>query len=156
METKTHWKKLINPDYIGAYSLDGKDLTVTIEKVIRELVTGTGGKKEECTVAYLKGLKPFILNITNSKMIAKILGTPFIEEWTNKKITIYPALTKLKGEDVECLRVRDVAPILPVLTESHPKFESVKIALKSGNYTIDQIKIKYQISEQIQKLLKND
>ena len=63
MEKLTHWKKLINPDYLGAYSLDGmKELNVTIEKVVREMVTGTGGKKEECTVAYLKNQKPFIVS----------------------------------------------------------------------------------------------
>jgi len=71
-ETKTHWKKLENPDYIGAYSLEqGKDLTVQIENVKRELITGTGGKKEECTVAALKGQKPFIINRTNAKTISK-------------------------------------------------------------------------------------
>ena len=49
---KTHWKRLENPNYIGAYSLDeGENRDVKITKVIRELVTGTGGKKEECTVA---------------------------------------------------------------------------------------------------------
>ena len=38
---QTHWKKLINPDYIGAYALDpGKDLTVQISQVRREMVTG--------------------------------------------------------------------------------------------------------------------
>ncbi len=67
---KTHWKKLENPDYIGAYSLEnGKDLIVTIDSVKRELVTGQGGKKEECTIAYLKGQKPFILNRTNKYQV---------------------------------------------------------------------------------------
>ena len=41
---QTHWKKLINPDYIGAYALDpGKDLTVQISQVHREMVTGADG-----------------------------------------------------------------------------------------------------------------
>ena len=34
MTGKTHWKKLINPNYIGAYSLEeGEDLTVKIDFV---------------------------------------------------------------------------------------------------------------------------
>lgn len=111
METKTHWKRLINPDYIGAYSLeDGKDMNITIEKVVREMVTGTGGKKEECTVAHLRNQKPFIINRTNGKMIQKIIGSPFIEDWAGKTITVYATLTKVAGEDVECLRVRPVLP----------------------------------------------
>ena len=40
---KTHWKKLSNPDYLGAYALDpGKDLIVTIQSVGEERVTGSG------------------------------------------------------------------------------------------------------------------
>ena len=43
----THWKKLTNPDYLGAYSLeDGKDIVLTIERVQVETVTGPEGKKE--------------------------------------------------------------------------------------------------------------
>lgn len=108
---KTHWKKLINPDYIGAYALEGgNDLTVTIEKVVRELVTGDGGKKEECTVAYLVGHKPFILNRTNQKTITKLYGSPFIEDWIGKQIILYPTVTKVAGEPTECLRIRPVVP----------------------------------------------
>ena len=45
--SKTHWKLLVNPNYIGAYALpDGNDITVTIEHVGREIVTSTGGKKK--------------------------------------------------------------------------------------------------------------
>ena len=110
-EGKTHWKKLINPDYIGAYSLEaGKDLTVTIEKVVREMVTGDGGKKDECTVAYLKGQKPFILNRTNSKTIQKLYNSPYIEDWAGKQITLYATTTRVAGDTVECLRVRSTVP----------------------------------------------
>ena len=112
MEKLTHWKKLINPDYLGAYSLDGlTELNVTIEKVVREMVTGTGGKKEECTVAYLKNQKPFIINRTNGKTITKVLKSPYVEEWCGKSITLYATTTKVAGEEVECLRVRPVKPV---------------------------------------------
>lgn len=111
METKTHWKKLINVDYIGAYSLDdGKDMNITIESVGREMVKGTGGKKEECTVAKLVGQKPFILNRTNSKMLQKLTGSPFIEDWQGVTVTIYATTTAVAGETVECLRIRPTLP----------------------------------------------
>lgn len=127
METKTHWKRLINLDYIGAYSLeDGKDMNVTIDKVVRELVTGNGGKKEECTVAYLIGNKPFIINRTNGKMIQKIVGSPFIEDWAGKTITVYATTTKVAGEEVECLRIRPVLPKVVDYTEQIDKINSCK------------------------------
>lgn len=160
MKAQTHWKKLENPDYIGAYSLEnGKDLTVTIEKVVREMITGTGGKKEECSVAYLKGQKPMILNRTNQKMIAKVLNTPYIEEWENKSISIYIAHIKAFGEDnVECLRVRPTAPVvnLPALKETDKtNFDKVVSALKNG-FTIEQIKTKWSLSATVEQLLKQE
>jgi hypothetical protein len=87
----THWKKLTNPEYLGAYSLDdGKDIVLTIKTIAREMVTGEAGKKEECTVArFLEPQKPMILNKTNCKTIEKIYKTPYIEEWQGKKIQIF-------------------------------------------------------------------
>ena len=158
MEQKTHWKKLENPDYIGAYSLqEGKDLTVTIERVERQQVTGTGGKKEECTVAILKGQKPLILNRTNMKTIQKLYETPYIEEWAGKQITLFVAKINAFGEtNVECLRIRPAKPqpkklpeLLPSDKENWPK---VVTALING-YTIDQIKVKWSISQANQEKL---
>lgn len=154
---KTHWKKLENPDYLGAYSLeDGKDLTVTIETVKREMVIGQGGKKEECTIAYLKGQKPFILNRTNMKMIQKIYNTPYIEEWVGKKLTLYVAKIRAFGEDnVECLRIRAQAPLLPELTPDTDIWGEAIKAIKNG-FTIEQIKAKYRLNTTNQKKLEDE
>ncbi len=103
---KTHWKRLINPLYLGAYSLPpGGDMTVRIEVVVREIVKGTDGKEEECTVARMVNEKPMILNRTNSKSIARLYG-PYIEDWAGKEITIFASKTKVAKEVVECLRIR--------------------------------------------------
>ena len=143
---KTHWKQLINPDYLGAYSLpDGKDMTVTIKEVKREMVTGIGGRQEECTVAHIEGNKPLILNSTNSRMIQNLYDTPYIEDWKGKQITLYASKTKLKGEDVECLRIRPKIKVKKELKIGTAEFEKVVKAVKNG-YTIDQIKTKYNVS----------
>ncbi len=114
MEAKTHWKSLVSNDYIGAYSLmqTGKavDLTVKIKSVVRQIVKGEGGKEDECTVAQLEGQKPMILNRTNCKTITSIYGTPFIQDWAGKTITIYVAKVKVKGEAIDALRIRDMVP----------------------------------------------
>lgn len=146
--SKTHWKQLINPDYLGAYSLDeGKDLNVTIESVSKEVVTGAGGKKDECSVARIKGQKPFILNSTNSKTIARLCNSPYIEDWANLTITLFVSTTNLKGEQVECLRVR---PALPKskeeLTPGSPKWNDAKKAIIEGKVTIETIEKHYLIS----------
>ena len=51
----THWKKLDNPDYIGAYAFQpGEKKTVTIDRIRREMVNGPDGKREECTVVHFR------------------------------------------------------------------------------------------------------
>jgi len=145
MEQKTHWKKLVNTEYIGAYTLmeTGKavDMTVTIKSVGRAMVKGDGGKSEECTVAQLVGHKPFIINRTNAKTITKIYGSPFIEDWAGKKITLFVAQVKVAGDTVEALRIRPEAPALPELTPTHPKWEGAKTAIKAGNTTIEAVRV---------------
>ena len=107
--SKTHWKQLVNLDYIGAYALDGNDLDVTIQHAKREIVIGASGKKEECLVAHLVDQKPLIVNRTNAKALSKLYG-PYVEDWAGKRITLYPTTTKFGGEVVECLRIRPEAP----------------------------------------------
>ena len=72
----THWKKLTNPNYIGAEILQpNQELKLTIEKVQKEQVKTAEGT-QECIVAYFKGgQKGMIINKTNAKIITKILDT---------------------------------------------------------------------------------
>lgn len=114
---KTHFKKLMNPNYLGAYSLeDGADITLTIRVVKKEDVIGTDGKKEECMVCYWqeKNTLPMIINATNAKTIAKLLKTPYVEEWAGQKIQIGTERVKAFGEIVEALRVRKILPEPPI------------------------------------------
>ena len=148
MTGKTHWKLLINPDYIGAYALEeGQDLTVKIDYVQVEEVTGTGGKKEHCTVAHLVNQKPMILNVTNSKSIAKLYG-PYIEDWQGKLITLFASTTKLAGETVECLRIR------PKVAERKPQpitDARLDAAIKSiieGTYKTDKLRSNFALTEE--------
>lgn len=111
--SETHWKKLINPDYLGAYSLEpGKDMVLTIKMVQKEMVTGADGKKDECIVCHWQeDQKPMILNVTNCKMIAKLLKTPYIERWAGHRIQIGAEMVSAFGDKVEALRVRKQLPL---------------------------------------------
>jgi hypothetical protein len=107
-EPVTHWKKLTNPNYIGAEILQpGQELKVSIEKVVKEQVKTAEGT-QECIVAYFKGgTKGMILNKTNCKIITTVLDTPYIEQWIGKSIIIYAAKVKAFGGIVEALRVKN-------------------------------------------------
>lgn len=106
----THWKKLTNPNYLGSYAFeDGKEMILTVKSVGNEIVTGEGGRKEECTVCHFaENVKPMILNKTNMKTMHKIFGTPYIEEWSGHKIQIYvDPKVKFGRETTGGLRIRD-------------------------------------------------
>lgn len=145
---KTHWKMLINPDYIGAYALpDGEDMTVTIDFVQSEEVTGSGGKKEICTVAHLKGQKPMILNMTNSKSIHKLYG-PYIEDWQGKDITLYASTTKLAGEMVECLRIRPKVTPREKPGIASERFAKALHAVKVGTYPAQKLREQFALTQE--------
>lgn len=104
----THWKKLNNPDYLGAYAFErGEEKAVTIKGVTRETVTGAEGKKTEETVLHFsQAVKPLILNSTNAKIIEKMLKTPYIEEWIGGNIILVVREVKAFGETVDAVRVK--------------------------------------------------
>ena len=122
---KTHWKKLTNPDYLGAYSLasgDGyREIVAKIAYVKQEKVVGPDGKQEMCMVAHLAdGLKPMILNRTNCKAIEKVCGSPFIDDWAGVMISVYVAEVKAFGDVVDALRIRPTKPKATSTTTDKP------------------------------------
>lgn len=109
----THWKKTMNPDYLGAWALQpGEEPILTILGVTTEKVVGSDGKKEECTVMRYKGIGPgkMVLNVTNCKAIERALGSPFTEHWTGHQIQVYSERVKAFGGVVDALRVRPFKP----------------------------------------------
>lgn len=146
-DTKTHWKQLVDPRYIGAYALpNGDDITVTIERVQLETVTMMGGKKEDHTIAYLKGQKPMILNVTNSKSIHKLYG-PFIEDWAGKQVTLFASTAKMGGEMVECLRIRPTVTAKKKQAIADQRFQAAMHQIKNGSYTAQQLRAGFILNE---------
>lgn len=151
-EQKIHWRQLTNPAYIGAYSLQpGEERTVEIVKVVKESVKGSDGKSEDCTVAYLKDEKPMILNSTNCRILSKLYGTPYIQDWIGKSVIIHAEKVKAFGDVVDALRIKPTKPPLPELTPSHTNWESAKKAAKAGQ--IDKVLARYSVSPANIKLL---
>ena len=112
-ENKTHWKTLSDSPYLGAYSLQpGQEIQLTIAKAGTEQVTSADGSKETCRVIHFKekGVKPMIVNATNAKTIAKLAGSPYLEDWPGTKVQIYAEKVRAFGDTVEALRIRNFRP----------------------------------------------
>lgn len=109
---QTHWKKLTNPDYLGAYAFDpGEIKNVTIKEVGLQMVQGTNGSKEECIVAtFVEDVKPLILNKTNCKAIEKLYGTSYIEDWSGKGILLNVKKVSAFGDTVDAVRIMNSLP----------------------------------------------
>lgn len=152
-ETRTHWKKLVDPRYIGAYALpNGNDLVVTIEMVRSEEITMMGGKKEVHSIMYLKGQKPMILNATNSKSIHKLYG-PYIEDWAGKQITLYGSTAKLGGEMVECLRIRPSIPAKVKQKITGQRLTAALEQIRAGTYTVAKLRASFDLTADQQTLV---
>jgi len=131
METLTHYKKLRNPDYMGAYCMptDGSEIILTIKSVRLESVANPDGKKSDCTVVYWmeQNWKPMILNATNSKTIFKLAKSPFIEKWQGLQVQIYTAKIKAFGEEHDALRIRTFAPKITAEATPDPVIDELTI-----------------------------
>jgi len=109
MESRTHWKKLFNYEYLGAHSLEeNEEREVTIKSTGKALVKSAKAPNgDECpTVIFNEFDKPMVLNATNCKLIAEMYGN-IVEDWVGKKVTIYVQEdVKAFGTTTDALRIK--------------------------------------------------
>lgn len=124
----------------------------------------SGNKTDGYFLEFEEDVMDMVCNSTNRKRIANNLMiekkiTPLesrnIGNWIGLKISLkFDPNIKMMGKVVGGIVV-DSIKILPDLLPNTPNFEAVKKALDSKQYTIEQIKSKYNVSEAVQKLLEN-
>lgn len=104
------YRAMFDRDYIGAWDLQGKDVTVTISRVQAGELTAQGGRKSKKPIIWFEGReKGLVLNKTNAKTIAAMYGTD-TTEWPGKRITMFPTTTTMGSDTVDCIRVRPQVP----------------------------------------------
>ncbi len=111
-----HWKSMMEREYLFAFDLKERDVTLTIDRVVGGTLVGSGGKKSKKPLCYFRErtkegepIKPLALNATNCKAIAGMYGND-ADAWAGKRVTLYPTTTQMGGETVECIRVRPKIP----------------------------------------------
>ncbi len=118
-QTLTHWKKLVNKDYLGSHDfpvkiIDGKpvyeEFKVTIDSVTKEMLELFNGTRKESrehvVVRFKNAKKPMLFNKENLKLTTKTLKTAFIEQWVGKQITLHVVPVSAFGEVVDAVRVK--------------------------------------------------
>jgi hypothetical protein len=87
--------------YLKAADLQGRRVTVAIDKVVMEDIGG-----EHKPVVKFQGKdRGIVLNKTNASMIAEIAGSEETDDWHGVKVTLYPTKTDFQGKRVDCIRV---------------------------------------------------
>ena len=108
----TDYRALYGKEWLGAWDLQDKDVTVTIIKCEGGELTAAGGRKSKKPVLTIKGTdKKLALNATNGKTIAGLYGK-YVDDWAGKRITLYKSTTRSPdgSGDVECIRIRAAVP----------------------------------------------
>lgn len=127
--TRTDYRSLYDKDYIGAWDIKDKDVTVTITKVKGGELVGQGGRKSKKPIIYMRGTeKGLAINATNGKTIAGMYGN-HVEGWVGKRITLYKSMTRNPNGDgdVECIRIR------PKIPEGKPQAAEDSSSSSSGS-----------------------
>ena len=110
-------------NYLKASDLGGQQPVVTIDRVAFEAV---GRDKEMKPILYFAGKeKGIVLNKTNSKNIANMVGSFETDDWKGYRIRLYATHVEFNGETVEAIRVKaagngHVAPSAPPVRQAPP------------------------------------
>ena len=145
--SKTHWLQNPNKNYLGHCDLpNGNDVVLTIKSAKWEEVTNPVTRKSDAkrVIRFEEKndwIKPFICNETNARTIFTSTGEKFMEDCTGKKIKISISKTKVKGQEVDCLRVKDVSQVdLKADFVSNAQIFALKEAIKLSGKTEEDIK----------------
>lgn len=158
---KTLWKKNLDSNFIS-----GEDLMLGLKGLKPEMIVviekfndaeSFDQKKQSKIVVsalYLKEVggqslyKPVILNKTNAKFFVKETSSDFVDDWIGKPVIVYAQKDARHGYVVRFKKY-----VFPTLQANTPDFDKCKLAIEKSGFTIDQIRLKYQVSSEVEKLL---
>lgn len=158
---KTHYRKVFKSDHLGVADLEdfveeGSNLVFTISHVNQEFGTRVAGRKGNFNIAYFQeGIKPLVLNATNSKTMKSLSGgSAFVEDWTNIPVQLYiDAKVKMKGDIVGGVRISPKPPRMMSKLEPNTKqWENAKSAyIRDGN--LDAVKKRMIVTPEAENAL---
>tara|TARA_R110002020_G_scaffold218594_3_gene426491 strand:+ start:1728 stop:2252 length:525 start_codon:yes stop_codon:yes gene_type:complete len=161
---KNHYRKVFKSDHLSSYDLEdfqeeGRPLDFTIKHVQQEMNVKVAGKKINANIAYfVEPIKPLVLNATNSKIISKMVGSNFVQDWNDLPIELYIQKGISFGkETVQGIRIKEEKP--KIITDKDVKMISGKLAiitdLKGLNAFYGSLSVRERTNKNIIQLLKD-
>jgi len=160
MNNKTHYRKAFKSVYLS--SADIVEPTVLTISSVRLESDKSKKTKDSFNTAYFQEkeirqgepLKPMILNVHNSKIMACLANSKFIDDWQGIRVTVYvdPNVNN-RGSIVEGLRIDANTPKeIEQLTPDNKQWDSAVAAYsRDGNF--NEIKKRINITPDNEKLL---
>jgi hypothetical protein len=106
--------------YVKAADLQGRTVTLTIKELrVEEMLNHSNEKERKPVLHFERATKGLVLNRTNAMIIAALYGDES-DDWTGKRISIYPTRVKAFGTMQDAIRVREEVPAQPVQRASVP------------------------------------
>lgn len=90
--------------FLKAGMFGGRDVTLTISKVFREVLEGDKGPKMTAILSFAERPQQLTLNVTNGMCIKEMFGRE-TDLWIGKRVTLFPMNYKSEHGDL-AIRVR--------------------------------------------------
>ena len=159
-------KKTMNTDYLGSWDFKtGETKVLTIKEIVEKKVFNPNKNRDEMSTLMYFSNHPcgMFLNTTNKKKLIKLFGTSETTHMHGKNISLITKMIKVRGEDVEAVRIADTLPKQPadkikekeVFDENHKGWPAAIEALKTGQVTVEAIEKKYKLTELVIQELKS-
>jgi hypothetical protein len=104
-----HIDQLFPSPYLAASDLAGEVHCVTIDRVT---IAEIGPRKDRKPILHVREFgKPIVLNRTNGRAIAEVVGSPDTDHWLGRQILIFPTDVEFAGRVVPAIRVKQQAPL---------------------------------------------
>jgi len=136
----TNINKLRNPNYLGSWDFEDengniRDLIVTISKIEQGEAweSKTSSMKPVLTVHFAEGLKPIILNATNTKTIQDVTGSKHVEPMIGKKIQLTVKKVRMGRDMVDGIRIVNKLSsqlMMPQNSATAPKPVNIELCIK--------------------------
>lgn len=157
---KDHYRNTSKSDHLAKEDIMGlpQPVIYTISHCSQESNRKVAGKNIPlCNVAFFKdqGVKPWVINQTNAKILANFCGTPSVSQWKNVPIELYVDMSvKMKGVAVGGVKLRKQQPQLALekITESHRDWNQAVERVGAG-MTKEELEKFYSITQENFNLL---
>jgi len=159
-EKLTHYRKAFTSLYLSSADIDQPTI-LTIKHVKLEPDKSKKQNKPFNTAYFVEKeirpgdeLKPMILNVHNSKIVACMTNSKYIEHWNNVRVTVYvDPKVSMMGDIVEGLKFYSEAPPERLkLTPKMKQWDSAVLAYKRDKNFIE-IEKRIDVSDENKKLI---